>query len=313
MRSHFAEALKILAKTMPYILLRLAVYGFLGLGAAAYLGLVLAVSKVFGRAGAVLFLIGLALLAGLPRLLKQYGLYLINAGHIAVITELIQGGSLPTGTGQLQFGKQTVTAMFKEVSTLFVVDRLVDGALRVFTRTVSSVTDLLPLPGMGGLAKMAGAVVQFSLTFVDETILSYNLARKQENFWEGARRGAVLYAQNWQPILTTAVACTAANWVGFLVIFLLLLVPFAPMAMASHAEALKLFWLAAAFAIAYGLKLALFNPFFQTAMILTFQSATAGQQPSVEWESRLAAASSQFRELQRKAADFMRNNGAVFS
>lgn len=305
MQFYFTDAMKILAKTIPYVLLRLAVYGFIGLAVAAYLGLVAGIAKVFGSGGAFVFLIGLAILAGLLRLLKHYVLYLINAGHIAVITELIETGLLPPGINQFQYGKQMVTRIFQEVSAMFLLDQLVEGTLRAFSRTIAGLTDLLPVPGLGGLTRIINGVVYFSLTFVDETILSYNLARRDENFWEGARRGAILYAQNWQPILTTAAACTVANFVGFVALFLLLLIPFAPMAMMSHSETLKLFWLVLAFAIAYGIKLALFNPFFQASMILTFRSATVGQQPNAEWESNLAMASEKFRELQKKAADFV--------
>jgi len=94
--------------------------------------------------------------------------------------------------------------------------------------------------------------------------------------------------------------------VAFIVIFLILLIPFGPLAMMTHNETLKFFCLALSFALAYGLKLSVFRPFFQVSMILTFRSATAGQAPNAEWEARLETASDKFRELKRKALDFMR-------
>jgi len=138
------------------------------------------------------FLIGLAILFGLLRLVKQYVLYLVNAGHIAVITELIETGVLPKNVNQFQYGKTVVTNLFKEVSVLFIVDRMVDGILRTFNRTVAAVADILPIPGMDGLTKIVNTVINFSLTYVDETILSYNLSRKDENIWESAKRGVIL-------------------------------------------------------------------------------------------------------------------------
>jgi hypothetical protein len=89
-------------------------------------------------------------------------------------------------------------------------------------------------------------------------------------------------------------------------LFLILLIPFGPLAMMTRNETLKFFWLALAFTLAYGLKLSVFNPFFQVSMILTFKSATAGQEPNREWESRLEMASDKFRELKEKAATFVR-------
>jgi hypothetical protein len=305
MQFYFAESSRILTKTMPYLLLRIAIYCLISLATAVYLGLVILISKVFGSGGAVVFLIGLAVLVGLLRLLKQYVLYLINAGHIAVITELIEKEALPDNINQFQYGKTIVTNMFKDISVLFVVDRMVDGIIRTFNRTVASVADLLPVPGMEGLTRVVNAVIGFSLTFIDETILSYNLARKDENIWESAKRGIILYAQNWRPILTTAAASAAANFVGFIVLFLVLLVPFVPLALMTHSDALKFFWLALAFTLAYGLKLSVFNPFFQVSMILTFRSATAGQQPDAQWEARLEMASDKFLQLKEKALDFV--------
>jgi hypothetical protein len=306
MQFHFAEATRILTKTMPYLLLRTAIYSLIGLAAAVYLGLVVLISKVFGGGGAVVFLIGLAILVGLLRMLKQYVLYLVNAGHIAVITQLIDTGALPENVSQFQYGKAIVTNLFKEVSVLFVFDRLVDGILRAFNRTVAQVADLLPIPGLEGLTKIVNSIINFSLTYVDETILSYSLSRKDENIWESSKRGVILYAQNWKPILTTAAASAVANFVGFVALFLILLIPFGPLAMMTRNETLKFFWLALAFTLAYGLKLSVFNPFFQVSMILTFRSATAGQEPNREWESRLEMASDKFRELQEKAAAFVR-------
>lgn len=311
MNFHFGEALKILLKTTPYLLVRAAIYGALGLAMALYLGLVLIIGKVFGGGGAVFFLIGLGVLVGLVRMAKRYALYLVDAGHIAVITELIVRGSLPEGVNQFQYGKELVTRMFKEVSLLFVVDRLVDGAIRAINRTVAQVADILPIPGMDGVAKIANSVVDFSLTYVDETMLSYSLARQDENIWESAKRGIILYAQNWKPILITAAGCAATNFAAFIVVFLVLLIPFGMFAMMTHNETLKLFWLAVAFSLAYGVKLALFKPFFQISTILTFTEAIKGQVPNRQWEEKLEMVSDKFREIKDKAVSYTRPSPAA--
>ena len=307
MQFHFAEALKILIKTMPYLLLRTAVHCLIGLLIAVYLCIIMYISKIFGGGGALVFIIGLVILMGLLRLIKQYVLYLINAGHIAVITELIQTGSLPENISQIEYGKNIITSMFKDVSVLFVLDQMVNGILRSFNRTISAVVNFLPVAGMDGLIRIVNAIINFSLTFIVETIFSYNLSHKDQNIWENAKRGIILYAQNWKPILYTAAANAVLNFIGFILLFLILLVPFAPLAMMTHNETFKFFWLGLAFTLAYGLKLSLFKPFFQVSMILTFISATAGQEPDKEWESRLEMASGKFKELQKKAADFMRS------
>ena len=212
MTFHFSEAGRILLKTTPYLIVRAVIYGVLGVATAIYIGFVLLMGKIFGGAGAFIFLIGFGVLYGLLRLAKHYGLYLVNAGHIAVITEIVRHGALPEGVNQFQYGKEMVTRMFKEVSALFVVDRLVDGIIRTINRTVDVITDILPLPGIEWVTKIANSVINFSLTYLDETILSYNLAREDRNIWESAKRGVILYAQNWKPVLMTAAGCAAGMW-----------------------------------------------------------------------------------------------------
>lgn len=307
---HFGEAFGILLKTTPYLLLRTAIYAALGIGMALYFGFLLLLMKIFGSAGAIIALVGLGVLIGLLRLAKRYALYLVDAGHIAVITRIMTSGSLPEGVGQFQYGRELVTRMFKEVSILFVVDRLVDGVIRAVNSTVSAISDILPIPGIEGLVKIAERVVNFSLTYVDETILSYSLARGDENIWESAKRGIVLYAQNWKPILITAVGCTMADFVAFIALFLILLVPFGFFSMMTHNETLKFFFLATAFALAYGIRLAVFKPFFQISTIVTFSRAIAGQVPNAQWEKRIEMASDKFRELKTRAAGFRGTSGA---
>ncbi len=311
MTFHFGEASKILLKTTPYLIVRSVIYMALGVGITLYIGLILLMGKTFGGGGAVVFIIGLAVLIGLLRLAKEYVLYLVDAGHVALITEIIAKGSLPEGAGQFQYGKELVTRMFKEVSALFVLDRLVLGIIRAINRTVATITDLLPLPGIESLTWIANSVINFSLTYIDETILSYNLARKQENIWESARRGVILYAQNWKPILTTAAGCAAANFLAFIAVFVIFLIPFGLFATMTHSEALKIFWLAAAAALAYGVKLALFKPFFQISMILTFNQAIQGQVPNPQWDAKLEMVSDKFRELKEKAAAAMSSQPAA--
>jgi hypothetical protein len=313
MNFHFREASQILLKTSPYLLIRTAIYGAVGVAIGLYVGLLLLIGKVFGGGGAIVLLIGLGVLYGILKLAQQYALYMVNAGHIAVITEIIRNGSLPPGISQFHYGKDLVIRMFKEVSVLFVVDGLVKGVIRVVNETVSAVTEMIPLPGMDSLTKIANSVINFSLAYITETILSYNLFRKDENIWESAKRGVILYAQNWKPILITAAGCAAANFVAFIVVALVLLIPFGLLATLTANETIKFFWLALALAMAYGIRLAVFKPLFQISVILTFNAAIVGQKPNPEWEGRLEMVSDKFVELKDKAAGYINRQSAPAS
>ncbi len=309
MFSKFGEAFGILMRTTPYVILRLLVYGAMGIGAGIYLAIFIFLAKVFGGFGSILFIIALAGLFGLLKLVKQYVLYLINAGHIAVITELVTKGRLPDGVNQVEYGKQVVMSLFKEVSVLFVVDQLVDGIVKGFNRTVVRVADLLPIPGLDSIAKIINSIIYFSVTFVDETILSYNLSRKEHNIWENAKRGVVLYAQNWKPILMGGIGIAIVNFIGAILCIGIMMIPFGLIGLMSGNETVKTIMLVLAITTGFGLKQSFVNPLCLISMILTFRSAVAQQEPNLEWESRLEQMSNKFVELKNKARDAVRSTG----
>jgi len=301
MQLHFGEAWGIFVKTTPYVILRIVVYGILGVGAGLFLGFFLLPSTVFGGGGGVLFLLGVVALVGILKLAQRYALYLIKAGHIAVITELIHKGRLPDGVGQVEYGKRVVTGLFKEVSVLFAVDQLVSGILKAFNRAVVNVAEVIPIPGLDALTKIATTILNFAVTYIDESILSYNLSRPGEGIWESAKRGVILYAQNWKAILTAAFWIALVNLVGLAVLVLAALIPFGLLAMMTSNGTLKFFWLVMAVTVAYGLKLSIVNPFCLVVMIKTYNEVVRGQEPDARWEARLETASSKFRELREKA------------
>ncbi len=301
MSLHFGESSRILFKTTPYLVLRVIVYLVLGVAVSLYLGLVILIGRVFGGGGGIVFLIGLAVLWGILRLARNYVLYMIKAGHVAVITELINKGSLPEGVGQVEYGKKIVTGLVKEVSVLFVVDQLVSGILRAVNRAVVTVAEILPIPGLDALARAANAVINLSVTYIDESILSYSFSRPKDSVWESAKRGVILYAQNWKPILKAAVALAIVNFLAFVVLLVVLLIPFGPLALMAKTGGMKFFWFATAVVLAWCVKLAVVNPFSLIAMILTYNKAIAGQEPNREWEAKLESLSAKFRELKEKA------------
>ncbi len=298
---NFGMAWKVLGKTTPYIVLRLVVYLLVGAGIALYLALVVLLAKIFGGAGGLVFLIGLAVMAGLLRLVRNYVLYMIQAGHVAVVTELIHKGKLPDGVNQVEHGRKIVTGMFKSLSVLFVVDQLLKGILRRLNRTVVRVADLIPIPGLEALAKIVSAIITFAVTYVDESIFSYILSRPGQEVFDSSRKGVILYAQNWRPILKTAVGLAFVNIFAFVVLFVVLLIPCVPLALAAESGGWKFFWLAFAFVLAYCLKLALVNPFSMVAMVITYNKAVEGQVPNPEWEAKLESVSDKFRTLKEKA------------
>jgi hypothetical protein len=298
---NFAAALKILVMTTPYLLLLLGVYLLVGIGIGVCLAILVLLSKVFGGAGGLIFLIGLGVIGGLLLLVRNYVIYMIKAGHIAVVTELIRKGKLPDGVNQVEYGRKAASSIFTTVSVLFVVDRLIKGILRALNRTVVRIAEILPIPGLDAAAKIINSIIRFAVTYVDESILSYIFSRPEQEVFESSRKGVILYAQNWKPILKTAVGLALIDLLAFVALVAVLLLPFAPLALAAKSGGWKFFWFAMAITLAYCLKLALVRPFSMIAMIITYNKAVEGQVPNPQWEAHLESVSAKFRQLKEKA------------
>lgn len=294
----------IVFKTLPYIFLRLLVYTFFGILFLFYLGCVWmvgeAVHTLHEHARTITWAIGLMLSFPIWRFAREYLLYLVKAGHVAVITELATKGSLPAGVSQIQWGKDAVQARFKQASVLFLFDGLVRGTISAINRMMQQMGQMFSaLPGTQGLVKLANGILYFSLTYVDEAILARNFAQKNETIWQSGKTGVVLYAQAWKQILTTAIVSGLGSFLFLPIALVLLLIP--AFGIGHMWPEAKVIAIAAAIIFSFILKAALLDPWTLTAMILTYLKSTEGMAVNPDWERKIEAVSSKFKKLQEKA------------
>ncbi|MCO5156523.1 MAG: hypothetical protein M9945_07175 [Aquamicrobium sp.] len=302
------RTLGIMARTWPFIALRLVVYFAItlayilatGTGAGVGYGL----GRIWDDPGMfALFggFIGFGLVSAVLYWLREYILYLVKAGHVAVIVHLVEGREVPEGRGQIDYATSLVRARFAEASVLFVVDQLIKGVLRVVTGLIGGIANALPIPGLQAAAGFANSVIRISLTYVDEIILGYNIREGADDPFDGARRGLVLYAQNGGRMVKNAVWLALFMWLIALVIFLLMLGPAAavlylmPGALAGWSFAL-------AIVFAWAIKAALLEPFAIAALMQVYFRTIEGQVPDPDWDRKLSDASRHFRELKDRAA-----------
>ncbi|MER8584724.1 hypothetical protein NKH19_05630 [Mesorhizobium sp. M1338] len=232
--------------------------------------------------------------------IREYILYVVKAGHIAVMVHLIDGRDIPGGQDQIAYAKDIVTQRFAEANILFVVDQLVKGAIRAITGLIGGIAAFLPIPGLGGLVSFINTVIRLSLTYVDEIILGYNIRINSSSPFETARQGVVLYAQNGKVMVKNAVWLAVIMWGVSFVIFLLMLAPAGAILFLMPGQlAGWAFVLAIVFAWAF--KAAFIEPFAIACLMQVYFKTIAGQVPDPDWDARLAEASSKFRELKDKA------------
>lgn len=237
----------LLLRTLPFLLLRIAVYVGITLAYVLAVGVGGGVGLLFGKIGGnggggagIGGLIGFAIVSGILYWARQYLLYLVKAGHVAVLVELLDGRQIPAGKGQIDHATNIVKQHFATSSILFGLHQLIRGILRVFNRLTVSIASWLPIPGLDVLVKLVDAIINTSLTHFDLVILAQILRRKagsDENPWAIARDSTVLYAQNYKGVLKNAAFLTFLIWALTLLILALVAAPIAALIGLFHVHA----------------------------------------------------------------------------
>ena len=301
------RTLGLMLQTLPFILMRMVVYFgitiayLVATGAGALVGYGVGhISDdpgVFGLWGGV---IGFGLVTVVVYWIREYLLYILKAGHIAVLVELMQGKSLPDGKGQIEHAKEVVTARFGEANVLFALDQLIKGVIGAITGLIGGIAAFIPLPGLNGLVAFINTIIRMSLTYVDEIILGYNIKLNSQNPWETSRQGLVLYAQNGRIMVKNAIWLSLMLWVIAIVIFIVMLAPMAGLFFLLPGQIAG--WsFVAAIVFAWAFKAAFLEPFAIAALMDVYFRTIEGQVPNVEWDRKLSEASAKFRELKDKA------------
>lgn len=302
----------VVLRTWPYVLLRVIVYltitvaYVLATGTAAGIGY--GTGFIFGDTdGPIAFafwggIAGFALVSLILYWIREYILYMVKAGHIAVMVHLIEGREVPGGQGQIAYGRRIVEERFAEANVLFVLDQLIKGVLKAISAVFQGIAGLVPIPGLSTIVGFINAVMRMSVTYVDEIILAYNVRIGSTTPFETARQGLVLYAQNGRTMLKNAIWLTVFLYLIGIVLFLLVLAP--AFGMLAYMPGQSVGW-AFVFSIlfAWAIISAFIEPFAIAALMQVYFRTIEGQSPDPEWDRTLAEKSAKFRELKDKAVE----------
>jgi hypothetical protein len=231
---------------------------------------------------------------------REYILYIVKAGHIAVLVELIDGKPMPDGKSQITHATSVVKDRFAEASVLFAIDQLIKGVIGAITGLVRGVLSILPLPGVRQLSGILHAFLRVAVGFIDEVILAHMIRTGSTNPWGSAKEALVLYGQNYKVMLKNAA------WLAiivYLLSFLVFLVMLAPAALVVYL--MPGAWAAGGFVFAllfaWSVKAALLEPFAIACLMQVYFKTIEGQRPDPEWEARLEQMSGKFRKLKARA------------
>src|SRR5690554_490632 len=303
------KSIGIMIKTLPFILLRVAVYFGITLAYILVTGTGAGIGWGVGALGTLEFqamstfwggVIGFGITAAVMYWVREYILYMVKAGHIAVMVELLDNKPLPEGRSQISHAGTVVRERFAEASVLFAIDQLIKGVLRAITGLLRGLLSFLPIPGVRQLMAILYAFLRVAVGFVDEVILAYAIRTRSTNPWGSAREALILYGQNYKVMLKNAAWLAVIVYSLSFVVFLVMLAPAAlvvylmPGAWAAGGIVFALLF-------AWSVKAALLEPFAVTCLMQVYFKTIEGQHPDPEWEARLEQMSAKFRKLKARA------------
>jgi hypothetical protein len=302
---HFMKATRVFFRTLPFVALRIAVGILFGLVTVLYFGVVgwlvltlLDAGTVSGPIGGIGLLVATLIFLAAMRFARRYVLYMVAAGHIAVIAHIVDTGETPRN--QLAFGTGQVKSHFKEANALFVVDQVVKAVIRQFNNRVVSMSNLVSfVPTLSNILTVLRRAISLAASYIDEAIIAYVFIADEENNWRAARDGVVLYAKTWKSILGSTLAIILAMYVAAFVM-LLSLTPLAAVFGGLSPTFEILGWVVVA-AIGLTVYLGVLRPWVKTVVITTFLIEARELTPDSETADFLERRSKKFRELTAKA------------
>lgn len=305
-----AGAVGLLAKTLPYALARFGILVAVSVATIVWFAIAFGGFAFFG--GKVHPFVGYGWLFATAGVygwvwwfVVRYFLYLMKAGHIAVLTELITTGSIGNGDkGMFAYGKDVVKERFGQVNALFALDVLIHGVVKAFNRSLDFVAGLIPIPGLQQIVGIVNAVLYAATTYIDETIFSYGLARRDDNPWRSAQDGLVYYAQNSKEVLKTSIWIVVLDKVLTIVAWVVMLAPAFALAFilpSSIVAGGTLAALAMAALFASNIRGAFLKPLFLIMVMTKFHKCAQNQAINPEWDGKLTRASGKFSEIKNKA------------
>lgn len=313
------RSLSLMVATLPFILFRCAVYFGIAVAYVLVTGIGAGVGWGIGGLGDDGFqatstfwggMAGLGLTAGVVYFLREYLLYIVKAGHIAVLVQLLDDKPLPEGKGQITYASSVVKERFGQASVLFGVDLLIKGVIRAITGLVQGVASLLPIPGLNQVMGIVRAFLRVAVGLIDEVILAYAIRTSSTNPWQSAQTAVVLYGQNAKNLIKNAAWLTAMMYVLSFGIFLIMLAPAAGVVYLIPGA-----WSAGgvifALIFAWAVKVSVIEPFAIACLLQAYFRVIEGQEPDPEWDARISGASRKFVELKDKAINWAPTSGST--
>ncbi len=308
MDSQLRRAYAIARQTTPYLLYRLATYGVLGLGVAAYLLILALLGAVFGSGVFWALLAASAMLAyaaGIPHFLSESVFQRQRAGYTALITEIITEGHLPEGISQTKWARGRVFYYFHSLSALPEIRRMLRACYQAIHRDLVDVTEVMPISSIDKKSRFAQYLMGVSQRYVEEATIACVFRAKSQNVYEAVRSALALYGPCWRPVLSSAVTSTLAGYAFAVAAACVCLIPLGiiSLLLPDAWSPVRFILFALGVLLGFTAKWSLFDPVACASVMLTLFGEMDLPAPDAAWEAKLEASAPAYGELKAKAEE----------
>lgn len=304
---------KIFKGTMSFLWFRIGVYALFLVASIVFIGVIAGISigltALFEDSSGFMIIFGLiaiGVMVGFISYAKRYVLYLVKAGHVAVITEYVTTGQAPQ-KANLDFCREAVKSKFAEVSLGSAANSLIEGAVRQIMKWLTKAGELLSfIPGSEMVVNVVTTILSTAANYIDEAVLSY-IFLKDGNSWQNAKDGIVLYAKSWKELLATAAKSAVLVWVARAIIFFVGMILFSAIFTAIVPGFGLFLGVIASAILTVAVEGAVVEPFLTISMIRSYLIAIQDKTPDSELMNKLTSVSSKFNQISQKAVENVQN------
>ena len=325
--------MKLSFKVFPYALFRFLQGALFSTISAVLLGIIITLTAVLTMyvhqyAGAGVFVVAILAWVMLWLPFAERKVFGAKCGHIAVLTELITNGQIGNGgESMFAYGKRLVDTRIGSLDTVWDVYNAIRRSVRKLTRVLNFADDLLPFD-ISALKRAIHRIVDWASPYVTAVVISYGLARGDEDFAEAGMDGLCYSVQNAKSVFKSAIGAVITGTLLMLPTWLFALAAFIPgmflltltimggdvaavqVDAFAYAKAAPIPFLSAvvaglllgylfAWLTAKTIKESFVNPIMITMVMLKFHVATENQALDPSWKQRVMGADDGLGKLSR--------------
>lgn len=293
------SAKAILLKTIPYILVKLALGGISAAAAVIMLALWIGFGvETSGFVSALLFVLWMLVTTAITYLLMHYAGYQIKAGHIAVTAEAAGANRVPYS--MVSWGNRHVKELYPNRDSYFAMKRRVSRAIRevqsCFGRsdirtasiTGTALTPLLTEP----------LLLRF-MRYLDGCCIGWIFLRRKQNMYKSAADSIMLYAKNRKVLLKNAIKIMIKSLICAGAFMLILFLPLGILFKANQLNIMLALWISVL--CAWAVKYAVLDSYIMIRTMTNYMKSARNTTLSMDMAEEYCQMSETFRRIWKKA------------